>query len=88
MHRIPATWWKNPPDLETLDYVTEIDLEKVAPNIPQVLACRRRWIFLRDGKRVLILAYIDALELAFDFSQPMPARRRWREGRDYQRISA
>jgi rare lipoprotein A (peptidoglycan hydrolase) len=41
----------------------------------------------RDGKRALILFYIDAVELALDFSQPIPEVTQWRDGRDYQRIS-
>jgi hypothetical protein len=87
LYKIPTTWWKNQPGPETLDFVTEIDLEKIAPNIPSTARLPTSMDISRDGKRVLILTYINAVELAFDFSQPMPDVDTWREGRDYQRIS-
>jgi hypothetical protein len=87
LHRIPTTWWKGQPAPETLEFVTEIDLEKIASNIPASARLPTAMDISPDGKRVLILNYINAIELAFDFSQPVPAADGWREGRDYQRIS-
>ena len=87
LYRVPATWWKSPPRPQTLDYVREIDLEAVAPNVPPSARLPTSMNISRDGKRVLILLYIDAVELAMDFSQPIPDADKWREGRDYQRIS-
>jgi hypothetical protein len=87
LYKLPPTWWTNPRGPQTLDYVTEIDLEKLAPNVPPSARLPTAMNISRDGKRVLILFYIDAVELAVDFSQPIPTADALREGRDYQRIS-
>jgi hypothetical protein len=87
LYKIPTTWWKRPASSQVLDFVREIDLAKVAPNVPPSARLPTSMNISRDGKRALILFYIDAVELALDFSQPIPDVTQWRDGRDYQRIS-
>lgn len=86
LFKLPASWWKSPRTSQTLEHVVDIDLAKLAPDTPSRARLPTAMDIFRDGKRVLILTYIDALELAFDFSQPIPDVTEWREGRDYQRI--
>ena len=86
LFKLPATWWKSSLASQTLEHVVDIDLNRLAPDTPSRARLPTSMDIFRDGKRVLILTYIDALELAFDFSQPIPDVSGWREGRDYQRI--
>ncbi len=40
-----------------------------------------------DGKRFLILTYVEAVEFFFDLSKPVPEQRTWKEGQHYRRVS-
>jgi len=86
LYRLAPDRWRTPGGLQTLEHVVDIDLAKLLPSAAVSARLPTAMDISRDGKRVLILAYIDALELALDFSQPMPPVDSWREGRDYQRI--
>jgi hypothetical protein len=71
----------------TLEPVVTIDFAQLLPPESTVPARVPTGMSIsRDGKRVLILLYADAVELALDLSKPVPAVATWREGREFQRI--
>jgi hypothetical protein len=86
LFKLSPDWWKDLRSPQTLDHVADLDLGRLIPNAVSSARLPTAMDIARDGKRVLILAYIDALELAVDFSQPLPDVTSWKEGRDYQRI--
>lgn len=40
-----------------------------------------------DGKRFLILTYVEAAEFYFDLSKPLPPSSTWKEGQHYRKVS-
>jgi hypothetical protein len=40
-----------------------------------------------DGKRFVILTYVEAVEFFIDLSKPVPDPKTWREGQHYRRIA-
>jgi hypothetical protein len=66
--------------------VVTIDFAQVLPGSAVQARVPTGMSISRDGKRMLIILYADAVELALDLSKPVPPATTWREGREFQRI--
>jgi len=86
LYKLAAEKWRNPSGVATLEPVADIDFEKLTPGAPYNSRLPTAMDISPDGKRVLILTYMDALELAIDFSKKLPRQEDWRDGIDYQRV--
>jgi hypothetical protein len=69
-----------------LETVGAIDFARLLPDSPVNARIPTAMDITRDGKRILILLYMDAIELALDLSKPFPSLSTWREGKEFQRI--
>ena len=84
----PEQWRSSSNAVQTLDLVTAIDFGKLLPGTLVIARVPTAMDISADGKRLLVLMYIDAVEINLDFSSPhVPPVASWMEGRTYQRIS-
>ncbi len=85
LYKIARKQWRNG-GTQILRFVADVDLGKLLPGSPDNARLTTGMDISPDGARVLILAYMDAIELAIDFSKPFPRPAAWREGKEYQRV--
>jgi hypothetical protein len=86
LYRLAAERWRKPAGVQTLEHVATFDFEKLLPKTPSRARSATSMSIARNGKHALVLTYLNAIELNFDLSQPIPAQSNWREDRDYRRV--
>jgi hypothetical protein len=78
--------WRNGKGPQTLEPVLAFDWPGVLPNSLALGRLATSMDIAPDGKRFLILTYVEAVEFYFDLSKPIPDQRTWKEGQHYRRI--
>jgi hypothetical protein len=73
-------------EAQLLEQVLVLDWPKLLPYSIALGRVATGMAISPDGKRFLILTYVEAVEFFFDLSKPIPAQKTWREGRHYRRI--
>ena len=86
LFRLKPEQWRNGKGVQMIEQVLAIDLPKLLPNSLALGRVATSMDISPDGKRFLILTYIEAVEFFFDLSKSVPEQSAWREGRHYRRI--
>ena len=87
MFRLKRDQWRNAGSaIEKPEPVFTIDWNALRPNTLSPNRLATGMDIAPDGKRFVILNYIDALEVSFDLSGAIPDPATWKEGVDYRRI--
>jgi len=80
-------WARTDNSVQTLELLTTIDLATLLPVSTVIDRRATSMDIARDGKKVLILTYRNALELLLDLSAPVPNPSTWKEGQQYRQVS-
>jgi hypothetical protein len=87
MFRLKRDQWRSSGDsIQILEPVFSIDWNALRPNTLAPHRMATAMDIAADGKRLVILNYIDALEISLDLSAGVPDPTRWKEGVDYRRL--
>jgi len=79
-------WRASNSGVEVLEPVMVFDWRALLPNSLSAGRLATAMDIAPDGKRFLLLNYIDAIEFFFDLSSSIPPARSWKEGQHYRRI--
>jgi hypothetical protein len=86
LFRLKAEQWRNGKGVQTLELVLTLDWPKLLPRSLALGRVATAMDISPDGKRFLILTYVEAVEFFFDLSKPIPQQSAWKEARHYRRI--
>jgi hypothetical protein len=86
LFRLKPEQWRNGTGAQILELVLSLDWPKLLPNSLALGRVATAMDISPDGKRFLILTYVEAVEFFFDLSKPIPDKSSWKEGRHYRRI--
>ena len=82
--RLTAAQLRDPSQVQTFEQIGEIDLPKIMGSRPFPGSITTAMDISADGRRVFLLTYMAALELAFDLKDGLPPNAQWEEGKDYR----
>jgi hypothetical protein len=86
LFRLKPEQWKSAKGPQTLEQVLTLDWPRLLPNSLALGRVATSMDISPDGKHLLILTYVEAVEFFFDLSKPIPPQSAWREGQHYRRI--
>jgi hypothetical protein len=88
LYRLRPQQWKNAGGkAQTLEHVITLDLAKLRPGLLFLRRVPTAMDMSSDGKHLLVLMYVDAVEINLDFSAAtIPPVSEWREGHTYRSI--
>jgi hypothetical protein len=84
--RLKPQQWRTGKGPQMLEPVLTLDWPSLMPDSLALGRVATSMDISPDGKRFLILTYVEAVEFLFDLSKPVPAQGVWKEGRHYRRI--
>jgi hypothetical protein len=86
LFRLKPEQWRSGTGVQTLEQVMVWDWASLLPGSLALGRVATAMDITPDGKRFVILTYVEAAEFLFDLSKPIPDQNTWREGRQYRRI--
>jgi hypothetical protein len=86
LFRLKPEQWRSGTGVQTLEQVLMWDWASLLPRSLALGRVATSMDITADGKRFIILTYVEAAEFFFDLSKPIPEQNTWREGRQYRRI--
>lgn len=86
LFRLRPEQWRTGKSPQVLELVLTLDWPKLMPNSLALGRVATAMDISPDGKRFLILTYVEAVEFFFDLSKSIPEQITWKEGRHYRRI--
>jgi hypothetical protein len=86
LFRLKPEQWRSRKSPQVLEQVLALDWPTLMPNALALGRVATSMDISPDGKRFIILTYVEAVEFFFDLSKPVPAQGTWKEGRHYRRI--
>lgn len=84
VYRLTATQLRATDQVQTFEKVGEIDLPKIMGTRPFPGSIPTAMDISADGRRVILLTYMDALEIGLDLKNGLPPFEQWAEGKDYR----
>jgi hypothetical protein len=85
--RLKRSQWHDGKGPQVMELVATLELPKLLPNSLALGRVATSMDISPDGKRFLILTYVEAVEFFFDLSKPLPAPATWKEGQHYRRVA-
>jgi len=86
LFRLTRDQWLTGKGPQTLEPVLAFDWPMLLPDALALGRVATSMDIAPDGKRFLILTYVEAVEFFFDLSKPIPEQRAWKEGQNYRRV--
>jgi hypothetical protein len=84
--RLKRNQWREGKGPQMLELVTTLEWPKLLPHSLSVGRVATSMDISPDGKRFIILTYVEAAEFFFDLSKPIPDPATWKEGQQYRRV--
>jgi hypothetical protein len=86
LFRLKPEQWRSGTGVQTLEQVLAWDWASLLPGSLALGRVATAMDITADGKRFIILTYVETAEFFIDLSKPIPEQSTWREGRQYRRI--
>lgn len=86
IYRLKREQWRTGSGPQTMEAVVTMNLPGLLPNTLNIGRLITSMDIAPDGKRFLVLTYVEAEEFFFDLSKPIPEPATWKQGQHYRRI--
>ena len=86
LFRLKRQQWHDAKGPQMLEPIATLDWAAVLPDSLSLGRLATGMDIAPDGKRFLVLTYVEAVEFRMDLSRPLPDPRTWKDGRHYRRI--
>lgn len=86
LFRLKPEQWRSGTGVQTLEQVLFWDWASLMPGSLPLGRVATSMDITADGRRFIVLTYVEAVEFFFDLNKPIPEQNAWREGRQYRRV--